>query len=106
MSRRTIFAAIETEREYQDDKWGKTFDHRNTPNDWVAYISKYLGQAVTLPWNPVQFREQMLKVAALAVAVLEQDDYAPRHYDASHTVERLTDEGHSTVTVSRLLASL
>jgi hypothetical protein len=83
MNRQTIYAAIEAERAYQDEKWGTDFDVANTPNDWVTYITKYLGQAVTMPWDGKRFREQMLKVAALAVAALEQEDYAPRHYDAA-----------------------
>ena len=81
MSRNTIFTAIELERQYQDKKWGSVFDSKNTPNDWVAYMTKYLGQAVTLPWDDVQFRAQILKVVTLGVAALEQEFYAPRHYD-------------------------
>lgn len=88
-SRQAIYETIELERAYQDKKWGRTFDGKNTPNDWVAYITKYLGQSVTMPFHGETFRTQMLKVAALAVAALEQDDYAARHYDnvlfARHT---------------------
>ena len=76
-----IFEKIATEREYQNQKWGNSFDSKNTPNDWVAYISKYLGQAMTMPFDETTFRTQLLKVATLAVAALEQDKYAPRHYD-------------------------
>lgn len=82
MSRRSdILDSIGAEREYQNEKWGNSFDSKNTPNDWVAYISKYLGQSVTMPFDDGRFREQILKVASLAVAALEQDSYAPRHYD-------------------------
>lgn len=80
-NRKTILDQISFEREYQNDKWGKEFDDKNTPNDWVAYITNYLGKAVTMPFNDTQFRINMRKVAALAVAALEQDKYAPRHYD-------------------------
>ena len=81
INRTQIFGNIETERAYQEQRWGTEFDSKNTPNDWVAYISKYLGQTVTMPFDEATFRKQMLKVAALAVAALEQDTYAPRHYD-------------------------
>lgn len=81
MNRVDIFANIEQERSYQNQKWGTSFDNKNTPNDWVAYISKYLGQSVTMPFNDEVFRTQLLKVATLAVAALEQTTYAPRHYD-------------------------
>lgn len=76
-----IFEAIADERDHQDDKWGEDFDALNTPNDWVAYITAYAGKGVTLPFNEPLFRASMLKVAALAVAILERDNYAPRHYD-------------------------
>lgn len=82
MTREQIFNLIGAERDYQTHKWGTAFDTKNTPNDWVAYISKYLGQTVTLPFNKATFQTQLLKVAALAVAALEQQDYAPRHYDS------------------------
>lgn len=80
MERSQVYALIDAEREYQS-KWPPEFDNANTPNDWVSYIVKYLGQSVTLPWNRVTFRTAMVKVAALAVAVLEREEYSPRHYD-------------------------
>ena len=86
MTRQEVFNAIETERDYQNRKWGNDFDSKNTPNDWVAYISKYLGQAVTMPFNAETFRTQILKVATLATAVLEQDSFAPRHYDTGERI--------------------
>jgi hypothetical protein len=76
-----VFDLIAGERAYQNKKWGTEFDNKNTPNDWIAYIAIYLGKAVTFPWNREAFRTAILKVAALAVAVLEREDYAPRHYD-------------------------
>ena len=81
MKREDVFVEIENERLYQDSKWGKEFDDKNTPNDWIAYITIYLGKAVTFPWNRDVFRKAILKVAALAVAILEREEYAPCHYD-------------------------
>ena len=86
MIRSEIFDYIDAERDYQDRKWGHNFDAKNTPNDWVAYITKYAGQAVTLPYDAEQFRTQLLKVATLCTAALEQADYAPRHYDVGERV--------------------
>jgi hypothetical protein len=86
MDRTEIFASIEKERAYQEQRWGNGFDTLNTPNDWVTYITKYLGQSVTMPFNAEQFRTQLLKVATLAVAALEQPTYAPRHYDTTERV--------------------
>lgn len=81
MSREEIFEAIEKERAYQDEKWGRAFDDRNTPNDWVSYVAKYLGQSVTMPFDRSRFHEQLLKAATLCVAALERDEFPPRHYD-------------------------
>jgi hypothetical protein len=79
--REVIFDEINRERLYQDERWGNEFDKLNSPNDWVAYIVSYLGRAVTMPWNYLYFRQALIKVAALCVAALEQNDFAPRHYD-------------------------
>lgn len=77
---------VRAERRHQDQKWGHTFDDKNTPNDWVAYITQYAGQAAQLKFDPTGFRSQMIKVAALAVAAVEACDRAggnmpKRHYD-------------------------
>ncbi len=90
MKRTEIFELIDAERNYQDGKWGTSFDNRNTPNDWVAYITAYAGKAVTLPWDAAKFRTSILKVAALAVAVLERESYEPRHYDKEGLLESFT----------------
>jgi hypothetical protein len=81
MTRQEIFDAVEKERAYQDGIWGREFDDKNTSNDWIAYITKYLGQALTLPWNKETFQKQILKAMTLCCAVLERDSYAARHYD-------------------------
>lgn len=77
MSTQTILAEIETEREYQDQKWGHAFDDENTPHEWVAYIAHYAARH--LAGNPAgvdvdKFRLDMVKVAALAVAAIEAVD--------------------------------
>lgn len=82
MTREDIFRSIEAERVYQNTKWGSEFDAKNTMNDWISYITRYAGQAVVFNKdNKVTFRDNLFKVAALAVAALEQEDYADRHYD-------------------------
>lgn len=84
MTRKDIFDQIEIERAYQDSKWGPNFDDKNTVNDWVTYMMSYLGKAVTFPLDINAFRTAILKVATLGVAILEQDSYAPRHYDGNN----------------------
>jgi len=81
MNRSEVYKLIDSEREYQKLRWSTEFDNANTPNDWVPYITHYLGKAVTLPWHRETFRRYLVVVAALAVAALEREEYAPRHYD-------------------------
>ena len=81
-----FFEEMTKEREYQIQKWGNEFDAKNTPNDWVCYIAKYLGQAVTLPWNASVFQTALIKVATLCMAAYEwcektNGKMPKRHYD-------------------------
>lgn len=81
-----FFNNVSEERTYQINKWGDEFDKKNAPNDWVAYIAKYLGQTVTLPWNKETFKIQLIKVATLCAAAYEwcektNGDMPKRHYD-------------------------
>jgi len=81
-----IFKEIKREREYQNYKWGNEFDDKNTSNDWIAYIAAYLGQVWTCPFNAEEYRKNLIKVAALAVAAVETYDrlngeIAKTHYD-------------------------
>lgn len=70
-----IYDEIRAERAAQDKKWGgPDFDDRHNSHDWVAYIVKHLGKAVMWPWDSALFRQQMIRVAALAVATVEAVD--------------------------------
>jgi len=82
----SFMANVVDERNYQQGKWGDKFDEKNTPNDWISYITKYAGQAVTMPWDASKFREQLVKVACLCAAAVEWCDRTDgkmpkRHYD-------------------------
>ena len=85
MSREYIFNSIETERAYQDKRWGNAFDDKNTLNDWVTYINHYLADASKMPVPVETQRKNLLKAATLCIAALETLDrngtFAPRHYD-------------------------
>lgn len=80
--RAEIFKEIEAERDYQDKRWGGpgVDDEKNKPNDWVSYIAKYSTRwqdGTFFPYIPEtedEFRKCMVKVAALAVAAIEQVD--------------------------------
>lgn len=83
-ARDKIFKEIDEERAYQEGKFGTSFDERNTVNDWVTYIAMYAGKAA-FAGTEAEARQQLMKVAALAVAAMESFDrnkkFAPRHYD-------------------------
>ena len=82
MSMDTIFGEIAREREYQDEKWGGAGvdDAENGKMEWVAYITHYATKWFPGGFPPydlgveADFRTKMVKVAALAVAAIEQHD--------------------------------
>ena len=59
---------------------GKTssdFDKSNSPNDWVGYVSTYLGRCTSAARNQREgqdFRTNMVKAAAIAMAAVEAYD--------------------------------
>jgi hypothetical protein len=87
--RNDILNEIDTERKRQNDMWGNDFDKKNTPNDWVAYITRYVAEGAydgsTGKYNPELFRTNLIKAATICVAAVEildsQGCCAPRHYD-------------------------
>ena len=83
--RKRAYAEIEQERYYQIERWGHEFDKKNTRNDWVVYCIHYLTRASAMIAAEDEFNRNMIKVATLAVAAIENsfvnDGTAPRHYD-------------------------
>lgn len=75
VTRHQIFGEINDERNHQDAKWGgPDHDDDHSLNDFVAYITLHAGKAVDVEVH--EQREQMIKVAALATAVVEKLDRA------------------------------
>jgi hypothetical protein len=77
--REKILGEIEAERMRQIVVKKRTpeSDESNTGNDWVAYIASCVGRATENMFNQrngLGFRENMIKVAALAVAAIEWYD--------------------------------
>lgn len=74
-TRESIFADINAERGYQDEKWGgPVHDDEHSVHDFVAFITKYAGNAVEA--SAFDQRKALIKVAALAVAAVEKIDRA------------------------------
>jgi len=72
-----ILKEIVDERIRQDEIWGgKEHDDGHRVNDWVAIITEYLGRSREEPHNIKNFRNNMVRVAALAVAAVESVDRA------------------------------
>lgn len=75
--RPTVYDHVLAERNRQDRKWGgPEHDDKHSDRDWITFITKHLGMAVTWPFDEDQFRTQMVRVAALAVAAVEAVDRA------------------------------
>lgn len=69
MERDKILLMIAAERQYQDKKYGGIeHDRTHSANDWIAYISLHAGKGVD---GGEDFKEAMVRVAALAIAALE-----------------------------------
>ena len=82
--RSDILARIEAERVRQFNLPGSEYDTRNTPNDWVAIATHYLGEEVrrgsSLPERE-NFEDSLIKAAAVILAALEH-------------VELMNEKGH------------
>lgn len=73
----SVLAEVTTERRYQEELYGEKKDDLNSPSTWVAIITRLLGAACSPTANsqdPVRFRTEMIKVAAVAVAAVEASD--------------------------------
>lgn len=72
--RAEVYAAIDGERDYQDNKWGgEKMDAHNGVGDFIRYTEKYLARAQQefAAGNVDQALENMRKVTALGVACME-----------------------------------
>jgi hypothetical protein len=77
-----VFDGVRKERDRQIDlaHGGDTeqFDKNNSANDWIAYINAYTGRAARKVYRNdregQQFRENMIKAAALCIAAVEAHD--------------------------------
>jgi hypothetical protein len=69
-----ILEQIRKERERQFDLPGSEWDAKNTPGDWIALISHYVGKEVRKNGiDPLadDFEEALIKASAVIVAALQ-----------------------------------
>ena len=67
----TVFEDIRTERERQDTLWG--VDRELPPRTWLTILMEEVGEVAkaTLDKDYEGYREELIQVAAVAVAALE-----------------------------------
>lgn len=77
---RTVLAQVREERRRQDKQWGgPSHDDAHVPSDWVSYVGEHLDRAKKsivqrVLADPDRYRQNMIEVAALAVAAVESLD--------------------------------
>lgn len=78
MERPEIYKALDSERDYQDKKWG---GHKHEVAAFITYIQHHLSYAissVSTNTNDNIALDELRKVAALCVACFEQHDCRER----------------------------
>ncbi len=69
-----VYADIRSERARQDSQWGgPAHDDGHEGGEWLEYIE----EQATKTWRAVtaaEYRERLVKIAALAVAAIESHD--------------------------------
>lgn len=68
---------VRAERQRNADLPGSEWDVKNTPGDWVAIVTHYVGSEVrrngVVP-ETTEFEDQLIKAAAVIAAALESID--------------------------------
>ena len=84
MKRTEVYRAIDSEREYQDERWSKgsgySTDKERLPSEWIVYIERHLALAKDEIYNYDNkgAMVELRKVAALCVAAAEANGMSLR----------------------------
>ena len=90
--REQVYLAVNEERDYQDGKWNPVENHQHDVTHWMTYIRDYVEEAQRVlsrfPNEEAELfaRHSLRKIAAMAVAAMEQNG-----------VERRSSEGPRAV---------
>lgn len=85
--RQEVYRAIDSERNYQDKKWGldrATSGGKHSPEEFLLYMEDYIDEARrftsrhSCPAGPTFVLHTMRKLAAMAIACMEQNGVAYR----------------------------
>lgn len=91
-TRAEVYAVIDGEREYQDQKWDPAEHHVHNVTEWLVYMEDYINEAkriVSRRPDPeaVEFAlHTVRKVGAMAVACLEQNGVRSRNAEGPRVV--------------------
>lgn len=81
MNRQEVYEAIDSERDYQDQKWGSPNQRPKQVGSWLTLIKVHVDRAME-KWassdGDAEALEQLRKVAAISVACLEQNGVQKR----------------------------
>lgn len=75
MRRDQVYELIDSERDYQDQKWGKGHDEQNNVCNYILYMQHHLGKAASLASTELNNKpalDELRKVVALGIACFEQ----------------------------------
>lgn len=90
MKRENVYKLIDSERDYQDSRWDDHLETRSGKNDildrdksiaeWLTYIEFHLAEAKHSVYalESKRAKESIRKIAALAVACLENNECPAR----------------------------
>lgn len=80
MDQQTVFDFIKQERSFQDGKWGSVADNPHGISVWLDLIAEEWIEAcgATIDRDDMQARREIVQIAALCVACLEQHGAAAR----------------------------
>ena len=92
MRRNEVFAAIDRERSWQEQKWGANADHPHTVGEWLLIVEAELQEAKQ-GWvkgkGDADALRELVQVAAVAVAALEQHGTLERDWQSLNLPELL-----------------
>jgi len=76
--RQRLLDQISKERARQESLPGSEYDGKHSQNDWIAISTMYLSRAASrkhVPATREEYRDGLIKAAAVILAALEHDDY-------------------------------
>jgi len=88
MKREDVYKLIDSERDYQDEKWNvgstKTAGMHSRPEEWLVYMQDYLTESMNIaartaePLSSKLIMDNIRKITGMGVAAMEQIETKPR----------------------------